>query len=286
MTAVITMPLDPVLRLGPIPVHWYGVAYAIAFFVGIRLVTPYLLRRGISQNDCNSLFWWNIAIGLLGGRLYFVLQQPDLVHRYLLDPIRIIAVWDGGMAFFGAIIACLATTALLAHRRRLPLWLVLDGGALFATLPQAIGRVGNVINGDILGAPSNLPWALRYTSPHTFAPSTTIAYQPANVYELLTSLALFGVISFVLARRARPGTAVIVYIACYALSQFLVFFARATEPTILLGLKQAQVTALVVLLIGVPSMVLIRQLLLNVWRTPSGVSGPAGDDATPVAVGA
>ena len=47
------MPLDPVLRLGPIPIHWYGVAYAIAFFVGIRLVTPYLLRHGISQNDCN-----------------------------------------------------------------------------------------------------------------------------------------------------------------------------------------------------------------------------------------
>jgi prolipoprotein diacylglyceryltransferase len=57
--------------------------------------------------------------------------------------------------------ACLLTTAVLASRRRLLVWVLLDAAAIFATLPQAIGRVGNIINGDILGAPSNLPWAVR-----------------------------------------------------------------------------------------------------------------------------
>lgn len=99
-------------------------------------------------------------MGLLGARLYFVVQQPNL-GDYLRDPIRIIAVWDGGMAFFGAVMACLLTTAVLASRRRLLVWVLLDAAAIFATLPQAIGRVGNIINGDILGAPSNLPWAVR-----------------------------------------------------------------------------------------------------------------------------
>ena len=79
MTAVITMPLDPVLRLGPIPIHWYGVAYAIAFFVGIRLVTPYLLRHGLSQNDCNSLFWWSLGVSLI---IAFIFALP--LNRWLI----------------------------------------------------------------------------------------------------------------------------------------------------------------------------------------------------------
>ena len=197
MLGVITIPFDPVFEVGPVPIHWYGVAYAVAFVVGMRIVTPFLLARGVSEKTSSALFWWNIAIGLIGARLYFVVQQPDLVDHYLTDPIRIIAVWDGGMAFFGAIMACVLTTAVFAYRRQLPVWLLFDAGALFATLPQAIGRVGNVINGDILGAPSTLPWAFLYTSPHTFAPSTTTAYQPANLYELLTSLLLFGVVGLV-----------------------------------------------------------------------------------------
>jgi phosphatidylglycerol:prolipoprotein diacylglycerol transferase len=158
--AVINIPIDPVLRLGPLPIHWYGVAYVVAFFVGMRLTTPFLVSRGISEEAASSLYWWNIGVGLLGARLYFVVQQPNL-GDYLRDPIRITAVWDGGMAFFGAVMACLLTTAVLASRRRLLVWVLLDAAAIFATLPQAIGRVGNIINGDILGAPSNLPWAVR-----------------------------------------------------------------------------------------------------------------------------
>jgi phosphatidylglycerol:prolipoprotein diacylglycerol transferase len=126
----------------------------------MRLTTPFLVSRGISEEAASSLYWWNIGVGLLGARLYFVVQQPNL-GDYLRDPIRIIAVWDGGMAFFGAVMACLLTTAVLASRRRLLVWVLLDAAAIFATLPQAIGRVGNIINGDILGAPSNLPWAVR-----------------------------------------------------------------------------------------------------------------------------
>ena len=281
MLAAITIPFDPILRLGPIPIHWYGVAYAVAFLVGMRLVTPFLTSRGISEKTAGSLFWWNIALGLLGARLYFVLQQPDLVEHYLTDPIRIIAVWNGGMAFFGAMMACVLTTAVFAYRRQLPVWLLFDAGALFATLPQAIGRVGNIINGDILGAPSTLPWAFLYTNPNTFAPSTTTAFQPANAYELLTSLALFGVVCLVLARSPRAGTAGIVYVAGYAISQLLIFFTRATEPAIILGLKQAQVTAVLVLLMAVPALILARRRFPNAWSPRPEQDGPLLASARP-----
>ena len=105
MTSVITMPLDPALQIGPIPLHWYGLGYAIAFLVGVRLITPFLQHRGIPPGTTSELVWWNIGMGLLGARLYFDIQQPDL-SVFVREPIRIIAVWEGGMAFFGALIAC------------------------------------------------------------------------------------------------------------------------------------------------------------------------------------
>ena len=272
VTAVITMPLDPVLQLGPIPLHWYGLGYALAFLVGLRLITPFLERRGISAKTTSDLVWWNIGVGLLGARLYYVIQQPNLLD-FLRTPIRIIAVWEGGMAFFGALIACIATTFVFAYVRKLPLWVLLDAGAIFATLPQAIGRLGNVINGDILGPQSNLPWAIRYTSPHTFAPRVGVAYQPAGAYELMAALALFGLVMFVLSRRPKDGTAVIVYVAGYAISQFLLFFLRATEPVVMFGLKQAQLTSLVVLLVGVPLLILLRMRYPRIFV----VEAPATD---------
>jgi len=251
------MPLDPVLQLGPLPIHWYGVGYAVAFLVGYQLIVPFAVKRGISEKTISNAFWWNIGIGLVAARLYFVIQQPDL-SVFLHNPIRIIAVWEGGMAFFGAVIACPIALLVIGYRKRLPMWVVLDGAAIFATLPQAIGRIGNIINGDILGAQSNLPWAVRYTSPHTFAPQVGVAYQPAGAYELLVSLALFGIVMFVIRRGAPHGIAWIVYLAGYATSQFLLFFLRATEPVVAFGLKQAQLTSLVILLVVVPAFILVR----------------------------
>lgn len=258
MLGVITIPLDPVLfRLGGLSVHWYGLAYVVAFAVGMRLTTGFLISRGFTAKQCSDLFWWNIGVGLLGARLYFVVQQPNLVD-YLRNPIEIIAVWRGGMAFFGSLLACLLTSIVFCRRNRLPLWATLDGGAIFATLPQAIGRLGNIINGDILGPPSNLPWAVRYTNPHTFAPALGVAYQPAGAYELLGSLVLFGMVMAVLSRRPPDGVAGIVYLAAYPISQLVLFYFRSTEPVLAFGLKQAQLTALAALVVVVPLVILLR----------------------------
>jgi len=283
---VINIPFDPVwFHLGPLAVHWYGVAYAVAFFVGIRLVLPYGRRHGYTDHDMSDYLFWTIVLGLVGGRLYFVVQQPNL-GDYLLHPVRILAVWQGGMAFFGAIISGLATLAYIAWRKGHSLWLVLDGGALFAGVPQAIGRLGNIVNGDILGPPSNLSWATAYSSPDTFAPARGVAYQPAGAYELLIALAIGLGVIWALRRNPPRGLTIIVYVAMYAVSQFLIFFIRSTEPSILFGLKQAQVTALVVLLVAVPALILLWRRFPDVFeRSPDGAparpqlgSQPAGDN--------
>ena len=150
--AYFVLNLDPVLlRLGPIAVHWYGLAYVVAITVALWVTLRWARHEGIHDDQTWGIFIWTAIAGLIGGRIYFVIQQPDLVQNYLLNPINVIAVWNGGMAFFGAIFAGTATLFYLAPRYGFSRFLAIDGGALFAAVGQIFGRFGNIVNGDILG---------------------------------------------------------------------------------------------------------------------------------------
>jgi phosphatidylglycerol---prolipoprotein diacylglyceryl transferase len=275
----ITIDIDPVIHIGSISVHWYGVMYAVAFLVAFRFgVIPYLEPRGISRQTAERALVWTIIFGLLGGRLYYVVQQPNL-GDYLRDPIRIIAVWEGGMAFFGAIIAGLATVTVLARRYRLSTWLLWDGAVIFAVVGQPIGRIGNVINGDILGARSNLPWATGYANPHAVLqqgfhlvndPGGPYFYQPAAVYEALGTIVIGLILFALLRRRVRVGALAVAYLPLYAISQLILFQFRASEPVLAFGLHQAQWTALAIL-------VVVSPIVYVVWRRTSGA--PTGEAA-------
>jgi phosphatidylglycerol:prolipoprotein diacylglycerol transferase len=268
----ITINLDPVLHLGPLQVHWYGIMYAVAFLVAFRYgVLPHVVRKGKSRALAEKITLWTIVFGLIGGRLYYVLQQPNLVSGYILQPQHILAIWEGGMAFYGAIIAGFITLAITAWRYGLSPWLALDGGVLFAVIGQPIGRIGNIINGDILGAQSNLPWATAYTlqtSPEHCAVLQPgffcgVPYQPAAAYEALATI-LIGVLLFQLRKRdVRDGVLAMVYVACYSVSQLLLFQVRTSEPAVLLGLRQAQWTSIGMLVIGLP-------LLYVLWKRSIG----------------
>ena len=263
---LIRINVDPVpFKVGPVPIHWYGIAYAVAFLVAYRFaVVPHLTRRGVERDVIERGTVWTIVAGLVGARLYYVIQQP--LGPFVRNPIQILAVWEGGMAFFGAIIAGTAAIALIAHRHRVSFWLLFDAGVLFAAVGQPIGRLGNLINGDILGPPSNAPWATAYT--YVTAPDHCavlqsgfqcgVGYQPAAAYEAIATLAILLLLLGVRRRGVADGVLAIMYVGAYALSQLVVFTLRASEPTVLWGLKQAQVTAIAVLVLGVPALIAVR----------------------------
>jgi phosphatidylglycerol:prolipoprotein diacylglycerol transferase len=108
------------------------------------------------------------------------------------------------------------------------------------------------VNGDILGYPSTLPWATQYTNVHnTFVPSHQVAYDPAAAYELLFSLALFAAVWALRFRLRVPGELFVLWLVLYSAGQFFLFFARA-NLVVLWGLKQAQLTAIVVVAVAIP----------------------------------
>lgn len=250
---VITDPWPPGFYLGPLQIRFYGIAYVIAFIAGTALAARHLERRGVPRNVTSDIAFWAIVFGLIGARLYFVVQSGW--WWYLTHPIHIFAIWEGGMAFFGAIFAALIVLIVMARRHHINFWDLLDAGVLFAAVGQPIGRLGNVMNGEILGPPSNLPWAIRYTNPASMAPHLGVAYQPANLYEAIGTLLILGLLLYLRRRGVAPGILGLTYLVLYPVSQLIVFNWRTDSetPAILWGLKQAQLTAVVMLLTIVPA---------------------------------
>jgi len=279
--------IDPVLlHIGPLALHWYDLMYVVAIVIGLWMIRRYTARKGIKQDQVSRMLWWCVVVGLAGGRLYFVIQQPDLMSDYLLKPQHILATWEGGMAFYGAVFLIVPVLFWRAIKERLNPLVVLDAGALFAAFAQPFGRIGNLINGDIIGYPSRLPWSTVYDNAASWACQNPgagtchVPVQPAAGYELLLNLALIALLLVVARCTRRPGMLLVTYLFGYAVTQFLVFFACANLVVSLgpldWGFKQAQWTSLIVLLILIPLTLWIRR-----WRAVSVVPGasvpaPAG----------
>src|SRR5579883_2624136 len=260
--------IDPaILRIGSLKMTWYGLMYVVAIVMALWGIRRYTARQGITPDQVYRVLWWCIVAGLVGGRLYFVVQQPDLVTGYLEQPWRILATWEGGMAFFGAIFLVVPVLFWRSLRERVNPFVMLDAGALFAAIGQPFGRIGNLINGDIIGYPSTLPWATVYDNPNSWAclnPGTChVPVQPAAGYELLLNLALIALLLFLARRYRRPGALIATYLFCYCITQFLVFFVRANIVVPLgpldWGLKQAQWTSLIVFILLIPITFLVMR---------------------------
>lgn len=258
--------IDPVLlQIGPLALRWYGLMYVVGIVMGLWFIRRYTARKGITQDQVYRVLWWCVVAGLIGGRLYFVVQQPNFVSYYLAQPIHILATWEGGMAFYGAIFLVVPVLFWRALRERINPLVMLDAGALFAACGQIFGRIGNLINGDILGYPSTLPWSTVYDHPSSWAclnPSTCgVPVQPAAAYELVLNILM--IIGLLLLARVyrRPGALMATYLFGYAITQFVVFFERANIVVPLgpldWGLKQAQWTSLIFFIVLIPLTYLI-----------------------------
>jgi phosphatidylglycerol:prolipoprotein diacylglycerol transferase len=252
---MITININPVIfSIGSLSVRWYGLMYVVGITIGLLVAWPYAKWKGFTEDQLEKVVYWSVPAGLVGARLYYVIQQP--LEPFLSQPWKIFAVWEGGMAFYGAIFAVVLVILIAGWRMKISILKFLDVAALFAVVGQFFGRIGNIINGDIIGFPTKLPWGFVYANPNSFAPSHTIAYQPAAVYEALIDILLFAFL-WTLRKKVKPGILFFYYIIGYSISQIIVFIWRDNE-VIFLGLKQAQLTAIAVGIAAVIGFFLVR----------------------------
>lgn len=222
--------IDPVaLSLGPVKVHWYGIMYLIAFLGGwwLARVRARDEWRGFVARDADDLLFY-IACGVIaGGRLGYMIFYD--FERILGDPMAILRVWQGGMSFHGGLIGVVIAMALFARKTRRTFFQVTDFMAPFAAPGLGLGRLGNFINGNLWGQPSDVPWAMVFPSPAAGG----VPRHPTQLYELaLEGVALF-VIVWLFSRRQRPVMAVSgVFLIGYSVFRFGVEFLRVPDAHI------------------------------------------------------
>ena len=221
---------DPVaFRVGPLAVRWYGLMYLAGFILFIVLG-----RRRARQNmltgwratDVDDMLFFGVFGVILGGRLGYVLFYKPLY--YLAHPLEIFEVWHGGMSFHGGFIGVLLALWFFA-RQRGRRWLdVTDFVAPLIPLGLGAGRLGNFINGELVGRPTDLPWGM------VFPQIDQIPRHPSQLYEFaLEGVALFVVLWLFAARRRPIGAVSGLFLLGYGVFRFIGEFAR--EPDSFLG---------------------------------------------------
>jgi phosphatidylglycerol:prolipoprotein diacylglycerol transferase len=231
------------LQIGPLAIRWYGLLIATGVLLGTTLAHREAIRRGIDPDRLLNVIVVAVLVALLGARLYYVLFNWDY---YGANPAKILAVWEGGLAIHGGLIAGSLATILYCRHAKLSLPITLDIMAPCVAIGQAIGRWGNFFNQEAFGVPTNLPWKLYIDPAHRPPQLAAFEYfHPTFLYESLWNLLVFGILWFGLRKRlqARPGALTLWYLGLYSIGRFFVEGLRI--DSLMLGtFRAAQVASL------------------------------------------
>jgi len=247
---------DPVaIRLGPLAVHWYGLMYLLGFmlflWLGKRRVRA-LNRPGWDDKFLDDLLFYGVLGVVLGGRLGEVLfYHPGY---YFSHPLEIFAVWQGGMSFHGGFLGVLVAMALFARKRKTQWLPLMDFIAPLVPLGLGAGRIGNFINGELWGRPTDVAWGM------VFPRVDDLPRHPSQLYEFaLEGLALFALL-WLYSNKPRPAGAVSgLFLIGYGSFRFLAEFTRNPDDGIFglmtFGISMGQWLSLPMVLTGVGMMV-------------------------------
>ena len=246
---------DPIaIQLGPVAIRWYGLMYLVGFVGGLLLARWRVHRHpelGWSKHDTDDLLFYCILGVVLGGRLGYVLFYK--LGEYLHDPIRILYLWEGGMSFHGGFLGVILALAWFASRSRRHWFAVTDFLAPLAPIGLGAGRLGNFINGELWGRPTDVPWAM------IFPTVDSQPRHPSQLYEFALEGVLLFAILWLFAMRPRPlGAVSAVFLIAYGALRFLVEFTREPDAflgTLALGLTMGQWLSLPMLVGGVVMLV-------------------------------
>jgi len=255
---VIEIPFDPNIHLGPLTLAWHGIFTAVGIFFGVGLAIR-LIRGRVSEDDGYAIATWGVVCGIVSARLLHVADRWDL---YAENPLQILAIWSGGIAIWGAVIGGTLGGFVVALRLKVPIGFTADAAAPSIGLGLALGRIGDVINGEHHTiACADLPFCVSYTFPPQDGGLGQLGPVHLAVgYEMVVVLAT--VLGALWLRRRLAGVAPAgfvfwLWVLAYGLTRYTISFLRIEDPTPFFGLRQDQLIGLGAVLIAIPMLLVL-----------------------------
>lgn len=231
--------------IGPFELTWHGIFTAIGIAAGVYLGARIGQKLGFTEDDAYSIALVGVPAGIIGARAMFVLENRQRFEGQWMDVLRIN---EGGITVYGAIIGGVLGAVAYGAFRRMPVMRGLDAAGFGLLLGMAIGRIGDLINGEHWSKESDLPWSVVYTHPDSPGFSVLpggggIPTHPATTYEMIGNFLIIGIMALIFMRfwRTRPGVIFFTGVVLYAAMRFGVTYLRVDScgPILATNLQEA-----------------------------------------------
>ncbi|OQX74300.1 MAG: prolipoprotein diacylglyceryl transferase [Bacteroidetes bacterium 4484_276] len=230
-----------------LPVRWYGLLFASSFFFGYLILMRVFKHEKLPVNLLDQLATYMVISTIIGARLGHILfYEPAF---YLNKPLEILKIWNGGLASHGAAIGIMVGLYLYSLKNKMPYFWVLDRIAIVVALAGFFIRLGNLMNSEILGEPTTLPWAF------IFVKISDIPRHPTQIYEAFSYLAIFGYLYWYYWKtdgKPKPGLISGIFLILLFAVRFLIEFLK--EPQVnfesSMALNMGQLLSLPLILLG------------------------------------
>jgi len=217
-----------IFKIGLFEIRWYGLFYIIGFAIAFIFVKKNYAYKNIKlKKEEYETLLFNLMLGvIIGARLGYILFYN--IQYYISHPLQIFAVWQGGMSFHGGAIGMLIFGYLFSKKHSYNFYELADPVAPFASIALFLGRIGNFMNGELWGRPTNVPWAMIFP-----ADPKQLPRHPSQLYEAFLEGILLFAITFIMFRKIKkPGIIFWSWIGLYGVFRTLVEFVRQPDANL------------------------------------------------------
>ncbi len=246
------LPNPILISFGPINIYWYGVLIVTGILIGILVVLKLAPYYNIPKTIIIDSIFWLILGGIIGARLYHIILELPF---YLEHPLNMFKLWQGGLAFHGALITGIFFIWFFTKKNNIDFWLLTAIYVPGLALAQTIGRWGNYFNQEIFGQPTNLPWGIPIVPDNRILDFyNSQFFHPTFLYESIGNFLIFAVLIFIhyliIKKKNNFYQSVLInYLLMYSLLRFSVEFIRIDSTPMLFGLRSPQAISLLIIFI-------------------------------------
>lgn len=243
---------NPALIEGPVTIRWYSLMFAIGFWIGFNIVARIFKHEGAPENWTSILLIWTVIGTVVGARLgHCFFYEWDFYSQH---PGEILKIWKGGLASHGGTIGVILGVFGFSYftTKRSPLW-TFDRLVIPIALVGAMIRIGNLMNSEIYGHPTTLPWGFIFVNGSSF---NNVPCHPTQIYEALAYVALFVLLMWMYWKRneeERPGLIFGTFLTVLFSARFLIEFVKNNQESFEdnMILNMGQLLSIPFILIGI-----------------------------------